>query len=82
MKIVIKFEASVETKDIEKIIDIMIPSDISNETNTYDAYARGYGQAFNDLAQEMISTFNYGANNVNQIIQRLNDKHRAKVEEG
>lgn len=80
MKQTIKFEALVSIKGIEKILDIKIPDDVSSQNNVYDAYAAGYHQAFNDLAQEMTGTFSYGANNVNQIIEILNDKNRSKID--
>lgn len=76
-----KFEAKVDVNGVERLIDIQIPADISNTTNSFDAYASGYSRAFNDLVHEMVNTFNYGANNVNTIVRKLNDIHRAKLDE-
>jgi len=77
MDITVKFESKVRIEGIEAIIDVKIPNDISAQTNSYTAYAKGYSQAFEDLAKEMTMTFNYGTNNVNQIIRRLNERNRS-----
>ena len=76
MKITIKLEAAIKIKEKDATIEIRIPSDISEKKNAYDAYAEGYYQAFNDIAQEIIESNVYGANTVTTLIRTLNEKSR------